>query len=117
MRLIDTFAEGVIDKDQFMLRMSRAKTRLADLDAKMALQAADEDRYAHVHSVMSRLAELSGHLPPQLNKANWATKREIIRAVVQRIDIGPKNIGIVLRLPGETSVRGVEPILVTLSRA
>jgi site-specific DNA recombinase len=116
-RLIDTFAEGVIDKDQFTLRMSRAKTRLADLDAKMALQAGDEDRYAHVRSVMSRLAELSGHLPPQLKKADWATRREIIRAVVQRIDIGPKNIGIVLRLPAETSVRGLEPILVTLSRA
>jgi site-specific DNA recombinase len=116
-RLIDTFAEGVIDKHQFTLRMSRAKTRLADLDAKMALQSADEDRYVHVRSVMSRLAELSGHLPPQLNKADWATRREIIRAVIQRIDIGPKNIGIVLRLPAETSVRGLEPILVTLSRA
>ena len=116
-RLIDTFAEGVIDKDQFTLRMNRAKTRLADLDAKMALQSADQDRYAHVRSVMNRLAELSGHLPLQLKKADWATRREIIRAVVQRIDIGPTNIDIVLRLPAETSVRGVEPILVTLSRA
>ena len=65
----------------------------------------------------TRIAELSGHLPPQLKKADWATRRELIGAVVQRIDIGPKNIGIVLRLPAEPSVRGVEPILVTLSRA
>jgi len=65
-------------------------------------------------SAPTRVAELSCHLPPQLKKAEWATS-EIIRAVVQQIDIGPKNIGVVIRLP-ETSVRGVEPILVTLSR-
>jgi len=116
-RLIDTLAEGVIDKDQFTVRMNRAKARLADLDVKMALHAADEDRRAHVRSAMSRLAELSNHLPPNLKKADWATKREIIRAIVQRIEIGPTNIGIVLRLPAGTSARSVEPLLVTLSRA
>jgi hypothetical protein len=40
-RLIDTFAEGVIDKDQFTPRMSRAKARLAALDAKIALRASN----------------------------------------------------------------------------
>jgi hypothetical protein len=53
----------------------------------------------------------------QLKKANWATKREIIRAVVQRIEIEPANIAIVLRLPTETSASGVEPIVATFSRA
>jgi hypothetical protein len=66
---------------------------------------------------MTRLTTLSAHLQPQLNKADWSTRREIIRAIVQRIEIGLTNIAIVLRLPTEVSVRGVEPILVTLSRA
>ena len=116
-RLIDTYAEGVIDKDQFTLRMNRAKARSADLDAKIALRAADEDRLAQVHLVMTRLADLSSQMPPQLKKANWAKKREIIRALIQRIEIGPTSIAVVLRLPPETSARGFEPILVTLSRA
>jgi hypothetical protein len=42
---------------------------------------------------------------------------EIIRAIVQRIEIAPTNIAVVLRLPTETSARGVDPIVVTLSRA
>ena len=102
-RLIDTFAEGVIDKEQFTLRMNRAKARLADLDARIALPAADEDRLAHVHLAMTRLAELSSQMPLQLKKADWAMKREIIRAVIQRIEIGPTNIAVVLRLPPETA--------------
>lgn len=32
-----------------------------------------------MRSVMNRLAELSTHLQSQLNNADWATKREIVR--------------------------------------
>lgn len=65
---------------------------------------------------MTRLAELSSQMPPQLQKVDWAMKREIIRAVIQRIEVGPTNIAVVLRPPPEMSVRDIEPILVTLSR-
>ena len=116
-RLIDTLAEGLIDRDQFTSRMERAKTRLADFDAKIASQGADNDRRAPIASAMSHLTDLSSRVRSELKKANWDTKREIIRAVVQRIEIGPTNIAIVFRLSSETGHRGVEPIVVKLSRA
>jgi site-specific DNA recombinase len=115
-RLIDSLAEGVIDKDQFTSRMNRTKARIADIDEKIGTQAADEQRRTQVRSVMSRLAELSTHLQPQLNDADWATKREIVRALVQRIEIGPTKVAVVLRLPMGASARAIEPIMVTLSR-
>jgi site-specific DNA recombinase len=34
-RLIDSFAEGLIEKDQFASRMARTKSRIADVDAKL----------------------------------------------------------------------------------
>ena len=116
-RLIDTLAEGLIDRDQFTSRMERAKTRLADFDAKIASQGADNDRRAPIASAMSHLTDLSSRVRSELKKANWDTKREIIRAVVQRIEIGPTNIAIVFRVPSETGHRRVEPIVVKLSRA
>lgn len=115
-RLIDSLAEGVIDKDQFTARMVRTKTRIAEIEAKIGAQATDEGRRAHVRSLMSCLADLSRHLQSQLRAPGWATKREIIRALVQRIEIGPKSIVVVLRLPTEASARSLEPIMVTLSR-
>jgi site-specific DNA recombinase len=115
--LIDSLAEGVIDKDQFTSRMNRTKARIADIDKKIGTQAADEERRTHVRSIMNRLAELSTHLQSQLNNADWATKREIVRALVQRIEIGPTKVAVVLRLPMGTSARALEPIIVTLSRA
>jgi hypothetical protein len=65
---------------------------------------------------MSRLADFSSRLQSQLNDADWATKREIIRALVQRIEIGPTKVALVLRLPFDTRTRALDPIMVTLSR-
>jgi len=96
---IRQFRPRFLPVHQFTARMNRTKARLADIDTKIGAQAADEDRGIHVRSVMSRLAELARHLQSQLNDADWSTKREIIRALVQRIEIGPMKIAVVLRLP------------------
>ena len=100
--LIDSLAEGVIDKDQFTARMNRTKTRIADIDAKIGAQTSDEGRQANLRSVRSRLAEISCHVRNQLSDADWATKREIIRALIQRIEIGTTKVAVVLRLPTDT---------------
>ena len=104
-RLIDSLAEGVFEIDQFTARMKRTKARIAEIDTKIGSQAAEEGRRAHLRSMMSRLSGLSTHLQSQFNDADWSTKREIIRALVQRIEIGPTIIAVVLRLPTDTSSR------------
>jgi len=47
-RLIDSFTEGLIDKDQFTSRMDRTKSRIADLDAKIKADAGDVDQLEHL---------------------------------------------------------------------
>jgi site-specific DNA recombinase len=39
--LIDSFAEGVIDREQFTIRMDRTKARISEIDTKLSAQAAD----------------------------------------------------------------------------
>ena len=53
---------------------------------------------------------ISSRLQSQLNDADWATKREIVGALVRRIEIGAGKATIVV------SARALEPIMVTLSR-
>ena len=115
-RLIDSFAEGVIDRDQFTIRMDRTKARISEIETKLSAQAADQDQRVHVRSLRTRLATLSSHLQSHLNEPDWTTKREIIRALVQRIEIGTTSVAVVLRLPAETGTRTLEPLMVTLSR-
>ena len=107
----------MIDRDQFTARMDRTKIRIAEIEAKLGLQSTGGERRAHIRALVIRLRELSNQIKSQLSDPDWATKREMIRAIVQRIEIGPAKVAIVLRLPVERSVRGLEPIIVTLSRA
>lgn len=58
-RLIDGFTEGLIDKEQFTLRMNRTKSRISDLDVRIK---ADNGEVGHLESfrmAMKRLRELS----------------------------------------------------------
>ena len=59
------------------------------MDAKIA--AKRWIRQARLRLVRNRLAEISIHLQNELSDTDWAPKREIIRALVQRIEIGQKE--------------------------
>jgi hypothetical protein len=64
----------------------KRKIRIAEIEMKMSAQETGEERRAHVRALMSRLGEFSNRIESQLRDPDWATKREIIRAVVQRIE-------------------------------
>jgi site-specific DNA recombinase len=115
-RIIDGFAEGLIDKDQFTSRMTRTKSRIAELEATISADAGDADHQKRLRFLAGRLRELAATVGQDLEDADWARRREIIRALVQRIEIGPKMVSIVFRLSQDGRGSGPESVVVTLSR-
>ena len=115
-RLIDSFTEGLIEKDQFTSRMARTKSRIAELDRKIKDDAGDVDRREHLRLAASRLRELAAAVGPYLATADWYRRRDIIRTLVQRIEIGREVIKIVFRVMQDARGSGPESIVVTLSR-
>jgi len=59
-RLIDSYSEGAIDKDQFMSRLSRTKDRMAELEA-----------FISVHAQFPQNVVLDTKHDHNLNLANW----------------------------------------------
>ena len=116
-RLLDSFAEGVIDKDQFTARMNRTKERIRIIDENTALQTSDEGRPARLRPLQVLPTEASKRPQNKLSNAAWSTKRDVIRTLVRRIEIGRATIAIVLRLPTDSGARASDPIMVTSSRA
>ena len=112
-RLIDSFTEGLIEKDQFTSRMARTKTRITDLDAKIKAGAGDVDQLEHLRLATSRLRELAGAIGPELASADWQRKREIIRTLVQRIDIDKEVIKIIFRVT--TAERFATTVIISLT--
>jgi len=106
-RLIDSYTEGLIEKDQFTSRMARTKNRIADLDARINADSGDVDQREHLQRTTNRLRELALTIGPELASADWQRKQEIMRTLVQRIEIDTEVIKIIFRLTENT--RGSDP--------
>jgi site-specific DNA recombinase len=115
-RLIDSFAEGLIEKDQFASRMARTKSRIADLDARIEADRGAADQREHLRLAAIRLRDLATTIGPELASADWQRKREIIRTLVQRIDIDTEVIKIIFRVTQNSRGSGSNAIAITLPR-
>jgi site-specific DNA recombinase len=115
-RLIDSFTEGLIEKDQFTSRMTRTKTRITDLDAKIKASAGEVDPLEHLRLATARLRELAAAVGPELAGADWQRRREIIRTLVQRINIDTEVIKIIFRVTQNTRRSDSDSIAITLPR-
>ena len=115
-RLIDSFAEGLIEKDQFAARMARTKSRIADLDSRIRVHAGDVDQREQLRVAMKRLRELAATIGPELGSADWQRRREIIRTVVHRIDIDTDVIKIIFRVNQNNRRSESDTIVITFPR-
>jgi len=115
-RLIDTYSEGAIEKEQFTPRLSRTKAQIAELEARIRAQAEGADRREELQSLVDHFRKLANHLGPGVENADWNRRREIIRSLVERVDIGLADLMIVFRVPQGTAVSTTDPVVVKLAR-
>ena len=115
-RLIDSFAEGLIEKDQLASRMARTKGRIADLDTRIKAYAGDVDKREHLRLATNRLRDLAATVGPELGSADWQRRREIIRTVVQRVEIDADVIMITFRVNQNTRGSDSDAITITVPR-
>src|SRR5262249_36473107 len=103
-RLIDSYAEGLIDKAEFEPRVTRLRQRIAHIEAQCEALASEETLRRELHLIVSRLEDFVAQVGRHLDELAWEKKREIIRALVRRVEIGLEQVHVVFRvdaLPGE----------------
>ena len=97
-RLIDSYAEGLIDKGEFEPRVTRMRERLKQME-EQAKQIKDEAGLEHeLRLILGRLDEFAARVKAELHEANWLTRREIIRALVKRVEIDQEQVRVVFRV-------------------
>jgi site-specific DNA recombinase len=104
-RLIDSYTEGLIDKDEFEPRVTRLRQRIAHIEAQCDALAGEETLERELHLIVSRLDDFAAQVGRHLDDLEWAKKREIIRALVRRVEIGLEQVQVVFRVdsfPGES---------------
>jgi site-specific DNA recombinase len=115
-RLIDSYSDGAIDKEQFMSRLSRTKGRIADLEAKIRSNTDGLDHGQELGILMDHFRQLAVHLGRGLEDADWNRRRDIMRSLIDRIEIGHGNLAIIFRTPFNLALSRDNPIVLTGSR-
>jgi len=100
-RLIDSYTEGFVQKEEFEPRITRLRQRLGVLE-KQAEQIQDQaNLQVELQRAIHRLEEFGEKVKDHLDQADWQMRRELIRTLVKRVEIGKEEVNVVFRiLPG-----------------
>src|SRR4051812_34187281 len=98
-RLIDGYAEGVIERAEFEPRLADLRARVAQLEEHHTALAAAAQARRDLTLVIGRLEDFSTKVRENLDLLDWAARREVIRLMVRRIEIDHGQIEIVFRIP------------------
>ncbi len=101
-RLIDGYAEGIIDSDEFKPRLAGLKARLTRLQSERETALATQDAERDLQLVLGRIDEFAQRVRAGLDGLDWHGRRDVIRTLVRRIEIDRDQVEIVFRVPGST---------------
>jgi site-specific DNA recombinase len=97
-RLIDSYAEGLIDKGEFELRVTRLRQRLARLEEQRQVLADEAALQGELQLIIGHLEEFAAKLRDGLEAADWASKRDLIRTLVKRVEVARDDVNVVFRI-------------------
>jgi len=97
-RLIDAYQEGLLDKEEFEPRMRGAKERLAQLEREAQAQASAEAEAEELRLVIGQLQGFAARVRDGLVQADWCTRREILVALVKRVEVDREEVRVVYRV-------------------
>lgn len=102
-RLIDGYSEGLIEKHEFEPKIKQLRERLGHLEAQHEALARLVSTREELRLIIGRLEDFAAKVHNGLEEADWHTRRELIRTLVKRIEIGKEEVNVVFRAePGGT---------------
>ena len=97
-RLIDAYGDGLLDKSEFEPRIMAARERLSKLEEERKRRTDEETTEAELRLVIGQLEEFARRVSAGLQDSDWQTRREIIRALVKKVEIDEQEVRIVYRV-------------------
>lgn len=100
-RLIDSYAEGLIEKEEFEPRLTELRRRVAKLEAEAVVLQNAAEQARSLQLVIGKLGLFADMVRDRLEAADWSTQRDIICTLVKRIEVADDVVRVVFRVePG-----------------
>src|SRR5215212_3164312 len=97
-RLIDSYAEGLIEKGEFEPRIGRLRQRITALEAQ-ARELADEAALeGELRLIVGQLEDFAVQVQGTLATTDWLTRRDLIRTLVKRVEVDRDQVRVVFRV-------------------
>ena len=110
-RLIDGYADGLLDQDEFAPRVRRLKERIAALEAAARTAAEDEAQRHELRLVIGQVEAFAATVGERLESLTPEQRRAVVRAVVKRVEVDYEHVQVVFRIrPGPLALDNEAPI-------
>jgi len=97
-RMIDSYAEGLIEKSEFEPRIRDQRARLARLE-KADLEAQEiEQAQRQMQFVVGRLEAFAEQVDEGLAAMDWKQKRDLVRCLVKQVEIDREGVTVCFRV-------------------
>ena len=97
-RLIDSYSEGLINKAEFEPRITRMRERIKQSEEHQQQLRDEAGLEQELRLILGRLEDFTSRVKEGLHAADWSTRREIIRALVKRVEIDQEQVRVVFRV-------------------
>ena len=97
-RLIDSYADGLIDKHEFEPRVTRMRERMQHLEEQLHQIEEESEVEEELHVILGRLETFADKVKEGLCTADFEIRRDIIRTLVKRVEVDEQQIRIVFRV-------------------
>jgi site-specific DNA recombinase len=94
-RLIDSYADGLIDEQEFELRVTRMRERMQHLEEQLQRLKEESEMEEELRLILEHLA---AKVKDGLHQADFQTCREIIRTLFKLVEVDEQQIRIVFRV-------------------
>jgi site-specific DNA recombinase len=98
-RLIDGYAEGIISRPEFQPRVAGLKQRLGKLQGERSALSETLELERDLVLVIGRLEEFITRMRTGVGELDWNGRRDVIRALIRRIEIDHDDVDVVFRVP------------------
>jgi site-specific DNA recombinase len=97
-RLIDAFGDGLLEKAEFEPRLLAARGRVARLEEEERLALGRGEEEEALRLVIGQLEGFAQRVEEGMDGADWASRREVIRALVKRVEVGDEEVRVVYKV-------------------
>ena len=97
-RLIDAYGDGLLDKSEFEPRILAVRERLAKLEDECRQRIDEANQEVELRLVIGQLEEFAKRVSQELQEPDWDTRRNVVRALVKKVEVDEQEVRIVYRV-------------------